>query len=297
MGGLPFSRGALFHLLRNPIYRGQIRHKGNVYPGEHNAIVEEDLFNQVRDRLDANARRHRAAPERRTRRSPLTGKLFDAAGEPMTPSFSRGSKGKLYRYYVSASLQQGGPCPDDGSLRRVAANAIEDMLASLLHRWSGAFGLTLADISSVHLEAERILIDLPAGHGAQLSSKLDDGEQTLFANKTTMRIEVPVSFPLRGGQRQVIAGTQFPTRPDSALIAALRKAHRMLRTEKGMPVIDIAPDSNYDRKILRLAFLAPNLQRGILAGRQPTKLNLEQLRGIEIPLDWDEQREALGWGH
>lgn len=43
----------------------------------------------------------------------------------------------------------------------------------------------------------------------------------------------------------------------------------MLCTEKGMPVIDTAPDSNYDHKILRRAFIAPDIQRDILAGRQP----------------------------
>jgi hypothetical protein len=47
--------------------------------------------------------------------------------------------------------------------------------------------------------------------------------------------------------------------------------------------------------VLRLAFLAPDLQRDILAGRQPPELNLERLRKMAIPLDWNRQREALGW--
>lgn len=44
MGGLPFSRGALFHQLRNRAYLGQITHKGAVHDGEHDAIIDAVLF-------------------------------------------------------------------------------------------------------------------------------------------------------------------------------------------------------------------------------------------------------------
>jgi hypothetical protein len=69
----------------------------------------------------------------------------------------------------------------------------------------------------------------------------------------------------------------------------------MLRRERGMPLIDASPVSPYDRKLLRLAFLAPDLQRDILAGRQPASLNLERFIKLEIPLSWKEQRRVLGW--
>ena len=107
MGGKPFSRGALFHLLRNRLYLGQIIHKEQVHEGGHAAIVDQDLFDRVQKHLDSNARRHRANAGRRKNTAPLTGKLFDAVGEPMSPTTSRGKSGKSYRYYVSTSLQQG----------------------------------------------------------------------------------------------------------------------------------------------------------------------------------------------
>lgn len=62
-----------------------------------------------------------------------------------------------------------------------------------------------------------------------------------------------------------------------------------------MPIIDAAPVSPYDRSILRPAFLAPDIQRDILAGLQPLGLNLETLRKLVIPLAWQEQREVLCW--
>src|SRR5919107_1810115 len=51
--GRPLGRGALFHLLRNRVYRGEVAHKGAVYPGEHAAIVERELWESVQGRLAA----------------------------------------------------------------------------------------------------------------------------------------------------------------------------------------------------------------------------------------------------
>lgn len=58
-------------------------------------------------RLDVQTRRHRGKADRRTFQAPLTGKPFDASGEPMSPTTSRGKSGRSYRHYVSAPLQQG----------------------------------------------------------------------------------------------------------------------------------------------------------------------------------------------
>ncbi|WP_066548819.1 MULTISPECIES: hypothetical protein [unclassified Sphingomonas] len=77
------------------------------------------------------------------------------------------------------------------------------------------------------------------------------------------------------------------------LIAALRKAHAILGAERGLPTLDTAPTSPYDRNIRRLAFLAPDIQRAILDGRQPHHLNLKALKHVELPLNWSRQREML----
>ena len=106
MAGRAFSRGALFHLLRNRIYPGKITHLSTSHPGLHAAIVSQDLFDAVQARLDAQKRRRdTGTPEQP--RSPLTGRIFDADGHPMSPTKARGRSGLSYRYYVSAPLQQG----------------------------------------------------------------------------------------------------------------------------------------------------------------------------------------------
>ena len=62
-GGRPFSRGILYLLLQNRLYRGEVAHKGNVYPGQHEAIVEADLWTRVQETLAAS-RRDREARRR-----------------------------------------------------------------------------------------------------------------------------------------------------------------------------------------------------------------------------------------
>ena len=73
-----------------------------------------------------------------------------------------------------------------------------------------------------------------------------------------------------GGRTWVLGMADAPPRPDPVLVKALRSAHALIgRDATGGPVIDAIPASPYHRKLMRLAFLAPDLQRAILAGRQP----------------------------
>ena len=98
-GGGPFSRGALFQLLRNRLYLGMIVHKGRVHPGRHQAIIDADLFEAVLARLDANTRRRASKLEQKAD-APLAGRLFDADGQPMSPTFSYG----LLDSHISSDL-------------------------------------------------------------------------------------------------------------------------------------------------------------------------------------------------
>jgi DNA invertase Pin-like site-specific DNA recombinase len=294
-GGEPFSRGALFHLLRNRIYLGQIVHRQVAHPGEHLAIVDEEVFARVQAMLDGNSRRRRAAADHRIVKAPLTGKLFDASGEPMTPSFSRGKSGRAYRYYVSASLQQGATASDKYGVRRLSAPAIERVLSEAVDRWLGPQKHRLLPVRSVHLVDDGLVVEISARRSAELVLRLGSGEVILHQTRTSIVIQLPLALPLRGGRPLVAAGAKRVAAPDPTLIAALRKAHRIAARERGMPTVQTAPESPYERKILRLAFLAPDLQRDIIAGLHPPELNLEQFMTTDVPFAWAEQRNALGW--
>jgi site-specific DNA recombinase len=101
-GGATYSRGALYHLLNNRIYIGEVVHRGNVHPGLHEAIVPRDLWNNAAARLKQNNRAHRTEKSRSTP-SLLTGKLFDTNGNRFTPTHAV-KNAKRYRYYTSQAV-------------------------------------------------------------------------------------------------------------------------------------------------------------------------------------------------
>lgn len=117
----PFDKGSLYKLLKRRVYIGEAVHKGASYKGEHQAIVDLEVWNQVQAILATNGkiRGHRT----RGRTSALLkGLLFSPSGRAMTPTHTR-KNGKLYRYYVSTSLQRGRVevCP----VQRVPAAELE----------------------------------------------------------------------------------------------------------------------------------------------------------------------------
>jgi site-specific DNA recombinase len=101
-GGQKIARGALYLMLQNRIYRGEITHKGRSYPGEHPAIIDQPLWDEVQVVLAQN-RVERATGARTKYSSLLSGFVFDATGERLTPTYAI-KKGTRYRYYVSSSL-------------------------------------------------------------------------------------------------------------------------------------------------------------------------------------------------
>jgi site-specific DNA recombinase len=104
-GGNAFSRGALYELLSNPIYVGEIRHKGVRHPGLHEPIVDRELWDKTQ--LLLRSRAVRSAPRTtKSVASPFTRKLFDEGGLSLTPSHAVKGE-RRYRYYVSRSLIKG----------------------------------------------------------------------------------------------------------------------------------------------------------------------------------------------
>jgi hypothetical protein len=128
-GGKLLSRGHIYRLLANPIYLGQIAHKGQLYPGQHPAIIDAETWTAVHDQLAAKARRHRSQMDA-VEPSLLAGILTDGHGNRFTPSHAVRS-GRRYRYYVSAA-----PISDIGEdhpqVRRLVAHEIEGAVIRIL---------------------------------------------------------------------------------------------------------------------------------------------------------------------
>ena len=121
VGGIPFTRGSLAHLLRNRFYIGEVVFKGEVLKGEQPAILDKELFEAVQAKLNDQVNNHRAKWTKSE--GLLIGRLFDDRGNRMSPSHAR--KGHVkYRYYLSSALLQ-GTTTRAGSVRRVPATEIE----------------------------------------------------------------------------------------------------------------------------------------------------------------------------
>ena len=89
-GGTPVSFGHIYYILTNPVYAGRIRHKANVYPGQHPPLIEPDLWEALQDQLMGHSVSNRLGKERgmgrgvRKQVSLLIGKLFDETGDRLT---------------------------------------------------------------------------------------------------------------------------------------------------------------------------------------------------------------------
>ena len=130
--GKPIDKGALYKLLNNRVYIGKAVHKGTAYPGEHEAIIGQDLWDKVHA-IITESPRTRANHTRARTPALLKGLIFGADGRAMTPVHTR-KRDRLYRYYVAAGLLKGDT--PAGVVRRVAAAEIEaaviDQLRGLL---------------------------------------------------------------------------------------------------------------------------------------------------------------------
>ena len=148
-GGCRFSRGALYEILANPIYVGEIRHKQERHPGQHEAILSKELWERLQQRLNENAARGRGTSNRSIS-SPLAAKLFDADGQPL---YVQGAtKGRRrYRYYVSKCLVNGS-ARDQGKGWRLSAPELERAVAiAARHLLSDRAGLLEALESRVSI--------------------------------------------------------------------------------------------------------------------------------------------------
>jgi DNA invertase Pin-like site-specific DNA recombinase len=290
-GNRQFSRGALYHLLRNPLYIGQIRHKGTCHAGQHPPLLNRDLWERVQQQLNARTRRHPGTGTIESE-APLRCKLFDSAGHPMTSSYARKRDGRQYRYYVSqAVLKQTSTV--DVQVSRISAMTIEQLvqgaLASAQHTTKAPWWQS---VRKVVLRAKEVKIEF-------VQDNTDDQE-----NEALERMAIAVNFHKWGCQTQIMpamASTQdaSPT-PNRTLIRSLIHAHQWRTQLESGAVSSIDAigrqenvNATYISKLLSLAYLAPDLIEAILDGRQPPRLMVKHIRTIDFPLEWNAQRRLF----
>lgn len=345
-GGHAFCRGALYAILKNRLYRGEIAHRGAVYPGQQAAIVSTELWDAVQALLAANNQAKRTGVYARDP-SLLAGLLFDDRGHRLTPIHTI-RRGKRYRYYVSQAVLQ-KQTEQQGRVCRIPALEIEQHVTSGLETWLAA-GRELLDqlalpaddtaTRTAWLAGAKVWLNLGQREPAQVRAFLLATVRRVTVEETAVQMtlsrsglrtvlvrgtipstrltptrgqedqddlmQVSISVRLTrcgGGMRLIVPGEssgERPARPNAVLIKAVARAHvwyaRLLSGE-ATSLRAIAREHGvtprYVRRILRCAFLAPDLVEAILQGRQSPELTLAGLCHT-LPLDWAEQHKALG---
>jgi site-specific DNA recombinase len=180
-GGHSFSRGALYALLSNPIYVGEIRHKNLCHPGQHQAILDRAMWERTQQQLGEHRVRSKIG-EASIEKSPLTGRLVDENGDGLTPSHARKGERK-YRYYVSRNFLAQGSAPSRVGWR-LPARELEERVAAAVREM-------LDDQASVLEAAQKTDIDSPKSTG--YSTRHAPGA-TAFNQKPNERPRLPRSW-------------------------------------------------------------------------------------------------------
>jgi len=330
-GGLPISRGALYELLQNRIYLGEITHKGISYPGKQPAIIDQKLWDQVQAQLKANLQ----APmrlRRATEQSLLVGLLYDDKGNRFTPSHTN-KKGQRYRYYVSQEIIK-NPGKRTAGPVRVPAQEIEDLVVSQLtsllqspqklldllgtaqteqivtasREWAKASGEKIQaflESTVTRVIVRNNIVQISLGKRAlrdallgpeEIDSPMEQG------SIDSITLEASAQLTRHGGEMRLQLSPDAPgskSRADPSLLRAIARAHdwvdRMLRGDTANQrsiAAETGHDERYVSRILPLAFLSPDLIEAILEGKQLPCLSLDaNLRSISM--DWSQQRAIL----
>lgn len=311
VGGIFFKTGTLTHLLQNPVYVGKMRHKDEIYEGIHQAIISQELFDEVQSVFRAN-RKDNALGKKSRNPSLLTGMITDPDGKPMTPAHAKKGS-KRYRYYVTRTQ------PGDKSTKwRMPAGEIErlvvDAVVLNLERTDVTGDETAQKLSDqldsrqeiasalpnlsikkqreiltrlkvrVQLKSETVkLVFLPAGQDEPTSTSID---AKLVSKGSDLKLAIPPG------------NSSYKREPDPVLLRLV--AHAFAAQDlliRGKPSSMITKYSQrHIQQLARISYLAPDIVSAIINGTQPIDLTGRKILRIgNVPLCWKAQRELLSF--
>ncbi|MFL6759030.1 recombinase family protein [Sphingomonas sp.] len=297
VGGVFFTRGSLAQLLQNPLFVGKVSHRDELFDGEHDAIIDDGVWDQVQLLLATN-RRERLHGKRTRTPSLLTGLITNEDGRPMTPVFT--TKGtRQHRYYVTRLKPAEDRKPawriPAGDIDRAVLRCVETALtrraAELGSPFEEPIGLDQCSVP----EQRRMLLENNVR--VQLkSSKIvvnigDDVENQIL---------IPADLARRGNELKLVLrpSDAAPEDADPVLVKLITLAvlaQQSALTSDPDPIV-----SRYSKRhlwqLLRVSWLAPDIIVAIIEGRQPATITGRRLlRAADIPLPWDEQRRYFGF--
>ena len=307
-GGVPFGRGALSYLLSNHFYIGEVKYKNEILPGEQLPILDRALFEEVREKALAQWS-HRTLLRSKSDHL-LTGLLFDDAGHRMIPTHAT-KAGIRYRYYVSTPLLHGeANTASAGSVTRLPAADIEDVVVKSLRQHLAAEqdkSITNSNcfddrstltklIAGIVVHKDRLIISLKSETADAVSDPADDRSLTVPWQKLPSKRARQILLP-----NNTLRSDVRPERSERRvrLVSAISRGRRWLDDVVSGRITTTAELCAREQCSIRqvnltisLAFLAPNLVKAAVEGRLPRGIGIERLR--DLPPEWNRQFEELG---
>jgi site-specific DNA recombinase len=213
-------------------------HKGQLYPSQHPALIEDETWSGVRNQLAGNARDHRRKAKA-AEPSLLAGLLVDARGERLTPSHAV-KKGRRYRYYVSAALITGAGTDREGW--RLAAREIEEAVIRILADALASPASLVERIAAAGMPSDELRKLL--GRAARMAAALggSPGERVKLVRELVEKIVVDEKILTIKLRRGLLLGRDVPSSASEAasdsaveLTAAVAFKHRSIETRLVLP--------------------------------------------------------------
>ena len=265
-GGRPINRGALYHLLRNRIYLGEVVHRDKSYPGEHDAIIERGSWDRVQAILADNINGERRGTV--SQPSLLTGLLIDERGERLSPSYTV-KQGRRYRYYVSRHLIVEGKQPGRKGWRIPAAD-LESLVLARIRAWlSDPAALSEAVEGGPEDASAQVALITSAGMLAERWPELSPKETTAYLNAFVGRIVVRADSVIIEVDHEAIVETillepgetappQSGTGQTAGRLIILEIPTALKRAGKGIRLVvqGAVQEANADHSLIRLLLRA-----------------------------------------
>jgi len=315
LGRACYSHGHVMRILRNRVYNGEIFHKGIAYPGQHAAIIEPKIWDDVQLQLEANSRRHSMAKTKNI--CLLAGLIWDDQKNRMSPTYTKkkDAKGRPVRwwYYVSAPLVRSSKETkasltriSQGEADRFVRRAVADHLrgrgeqaeAKILEKCDV---LTARDVLDKYVEKVVLASNRVELHFLPILTK--EGKLDVLDPVPTQIIKIDLRRP-RGSVcfYHNDNATFKPPMRDTVLIKAVSLAwdwQRRLDANPKNTVAQLARDDGYSdsylRHLLPLAKLSPRIMEAILDGACPHDFYLKSILDRPIPEDPQAQWKFYGF--
>lgn len=327
--GKTLSVGNVNSILLNRAYVGEVGHNGVWYKGEHEAIINNDIFDKVKEIMSVNrVERKKYKPTH----SLLSGKIFDDKNNYMSPSWSTGSKGQKYRYYVSQAVIRHVK-QKIGKITKISAIEIEKFIDDWfmeifndknemlklynkldvnkqkvfiknLEKFIVTRDIEKLLISKVQIFKDKIFLSINKMQLIELLRSIYENEtvKVLPEEDLTERItfERVYSVGIVDNGSKIILGNYYDknANKNKTLIKAIIKSYQWSKEilSGNVSISDIVKreklTERYVSSILHLSFLSPKIVIGIFEGKQTNYISLQKVKTIKN-LNWNDQEKCF----